>query len=117
MQPPLRSTGRGAGVLRGGCVRSWDTPTSKVPLQAECTEELETERFTRRKIYVRSEEDYWIPAYLFLPKPLPDKAPAVVCLHGHSGIYPYIRDGTEEQLAKSKKLDLDFARTSPKTDT
>jgi len=82
---------------------------SEAPLQVECAEELETDAFTRRKIYVRSEEDYCVPAFLFLPKPLPAKASAVVCLHGHSGIYPYIRDGTEEQLAKSKKLDLDFA--------
>ena len=82
---------------------------SKVPLQVECAEELETERFMRRKIYIRSEEHYWAPAYLFLPKPRREAAPAIVCLHGHSGIYPYIRDGTEEQRAKSKKLDLDFA--------
>ncbi len=84
------------------------TPPS-APLQVECVEELETEGFTRRKIYVRSEQDYWVPAYLFLPKPLRGNTPAVVCLHGHSGIYPYIREGNEEQLAKSKKLDLDFA--------
>ena len=84
------------------------TPPS-APLQVECVEELETEGFTRRKLYIRSEEDYWVPTYLFLPKPRRDKAPAVVCLHGHSGIYPYIREGNEEQLAKSKKLDLDFA--------
>ena len=82
---------------------------AKVPLHVECAEELETERFTRRKLYIRSEENYWAPAYLFLPKPAPERAPALVCLHGHSGIYPYIRDGNDEQRAKSKKLDLDFA--------
>ena len=80
-----------------------------VPLQVDCVEEVETETFTRRKLYIRSEEHYWVPAYLFLPKHRRDAGPAIVCLHGHSGIYPYIRDGSEEQRAKSKKLDLDYA--------
>ena len=80
-----------------------------VPLQVDCVEEVETEGFTRRKLYIRSEEHYWVPAYLFLPKHRRDAAPAIVCLHGHSGIYPYIRDGSEEQRAKSKKLNLDYA--------
>ena len=85
------------------------TYTPAVPLQVDCVEEVETEGFTRRKLYIRSEEQYWVPAYLFLPKHRRDAAPAIVCLHGHSGIYPYIRDGNEEQRAKSKRLDLDFA--------
>ena len=82
---------------------------SQVPLQIEYTDEMETEAFIRRKIYIQSETHYWVPAYLFLPKPLPKSAPALVCLHGHSGIYPYIREGNEAELAKSKTLELDYA--------
>jgi dienelactone hydrolase len=36
-------------------------------------------------------------------------APAIVCLHGHSGVLPYIREGDEQQRAKAAELALDFA--------
>lgn len=82
---------------------------SKVPLQVDWVEKLETEAFTRHKIYIQSEQDYWVPAYLFVPKRLRSPAPAMVCLHGHSGVYPYIREGNEDEQAKAAKLELDFA--------
>ena len=80
-----------------------------VPLEVEWEERVETDLFTRHKVYVRSEEHYWVPAYYFLPKGLQGKAPALICLHGHSGIVPYIREGDAEQRAKSKRLALDYA--------
>lgn len=80
-----------------------------VPLRVDWTETFETDAFTRHKIYVRSERDYWIPAFYFVPKRLAKPAPALVCLHGHSGIYPYIREGTEQQRENGRKWDLDFA--------
>ena len=82
---------------------------SEVPMEVEWIEEVETKAFIRRKVYIRSEEHYWVPAYLFLPKPLPVSAPALVCLHGHSGVYPYIREGNAKERAKSKRLELDYA--------
>ncbi len=82
---------------------------SKVPLQVDWVAKSETEAFTRHKLYVQSEENYWVPAYLFVPKGLCGSAPAMVCLHGHSGVYPYIREGDERVLAKSRELELDFA--------
>jgi dienelactone hydrolase len=81
----------------------------RVPLQVDWVEKVETEAFTRHKLYIQSEQDYWVPAYLFLPKRLRAAAPAVVCLHGHSGVYPYIREGNEKERAKSAELELDFA--------
>jgi dienelactone hydrolase len=80
-----------------------------VPLQVEWVEKQETEAFIRHKIYIRSEEHYWIPAYFFVPRRPACPRPAIVCLHGHSGILPYIREGNEHQQQKCRELALDFA--------
>ena len=81
----------------------------KVPLDVYLDEKIETKSFIRSKIYIRSEKDYWIPSYYFLPKNLKKKTPAIICLHGHSGILPYIREGTKEQKALGKRHSLDYA--------
>ena len=80
-----------------------------VPPSGERVESREFDGFTRHKVYVRSEQHYWVPCFLFVPKRLSAPAPAVVCLHGHSGVYPYIREGTEEQRRQCRELSLDFA--------
>ncbi|NQT50435.1 acetylxylan esterase [bacterium] len=82
-----------------------------VPLQARWStqERLETDLFLRRKVYIQSEADYWVPAYYFLPKRRAAKTPAIVCLHGHSGIVPYIREGDAKQREKSTAHELDYA--------
>ena len=72
-------------------------------------EEVDLGTVTRRKLYVRSEEHYWVPAYYFVPKGAGPGTPAIVCLHGHSGILPYIREGDAAQRRKSRELDLDYA--------
>jgi len=80
-----------------------------VPLKVDWAETTETEAFTRHKIYVQSEEHYWIPAYYYVPKRRVGPVPSIVCLHGHSGIYPYVREGDEHQREKCRKSALDFA--------
>ncbi len=83
-----------------------------VPLDVDWTaEKMETERYTRQKIYVRSEADYWVPVYYYFPRNITAKCPAMVCLHGHSGILPYIGEGTEKERAKSQEHELDYAVT------
>lgn len=82
---------------------------AKVPLQVDWVETSETDAFTRHKVYIRSEEQYWVPAYLFVPKGLAAPAPAIVCLHGHTGVYPYIREGHEASREEYRRLELDFA--------
>lgn len=83
----------------------------RVPLAVHWDESdvLETDRFTRRKLYIQSERHYWVPAYYFTPKPVSGKTPAIVCLHGHSGIYPYIREGTDAEKKKGREHELDYA--------
>ena len=80
-----------------------------VPLEVHWDEQTETDAFTRHKLYVRSEEHYWVPAYYFVPKHLTGKTPAIICLHGHSGILPYIREGTDAEKKKGREHALDYA--------
>ena len=81
----------------------------RVPPAVRWGEEVDLGTVTRRKLYVRSEEHYWVPAYYFVPKGAGPGTPAIVCLHGHSGILPYIREGDAAQRRKSRELDLDYA--------
>jgi dienelactone hydrolase len=70
---------------------------------------IETESFTRRKVYVRTEPDYWAPAYYYAPKNAPGRRPAIMCFHGHSGINPYIREGSDAEKEKGANHQLDYA--------
>jgi len=81
-----------------------------VPLEVKWVEEKKFEKFTRHKIYVHTERNYWAPVYYFVPHELQGKTPAIVCLHGHSGIDPYIRlNETPAQKKKTDELALDYA--------
>ena len=80
-----------------------------VPLESRWDETMETPAFVRRKVYIRTEEHYWSPAYFFVPKKLERPAPAVLCLHGHSGILPYIREGDEHQKELARTHEVDYA--------
>lgn len=83
----------------------------RVPLEIhwDDAETLETERFVRRKLYIRTEADYWAPGYYYMPKRRAGKTPAIICLHGHSGILPYIGEGTEAEREKSRDHELAYA--------
>jgi dienelactone hydrolase len=82
----------------------------RVPLEIHWDDDtLETDRFVRRKVYIRSEADYWAPAYYFVPKQRKERRPAIICLHGHSGILPYIGEGTEAEREKSRDHELAYA--------
>lgn len=70
---------------------------------------LETDAFVRRKVYVQTEEHYWSPAYYYTSKSAPGPRPTIMCFHGHSGILPYIREGTDEQKVKGADHQLDYA--------
>ena len=81
-----------------------------VPLKVRWTERREFNKFIRHKIHVQSERYYWVPVYYFVPYDIKNNVPAIVCLHGHSGIYPYIREGrTEGEQKKTKESSLDYA--------
>lgn len=83
----------------------------KVPADVRWDESdvLETEAFLRRKVYVRTEKDYWAPAYYYTPKGVTGKRPAIMCFHGHSGILPYIREGSDAEKEKGATHHLDYA--------
>jgi len=105
--PDAHATWRKA--FRARLVELLGRTPEKVPLRFEWDETVETDAFTRRKVYIQTEPHYWTPAYLFLPKRVSGKRPAVVCLHGHSGIVPYIREGDAKTRKKSKDHQLYYA--------
>jgi len=79
------------------------------PLEVHWAERRESDAFTRHKIYVRAERDYWVPAFYFVPRALARPTPAVLCFHGHSGVYPYLREGTAKERRVAGELELDYA--------
>lgn len=82
----------------------------RVALQVKWVEEQEFETFTRHKIYVQTEATYWAPVYYFVPHNLAGPRPAIVCLHGHSGIVPYIGEGeSEREKENTRAHELDYA--------
>ena len=91
-------------------VQTCALPIYPVPLEVKWTERRDFEKFTRYKIYVRTERSYWSPVYYFVPQNITQPVPAIVCLHGHSGVYPYIRAGRNEAERKmTLDVELDYA--------
>jgi dienelactone hydrolase len=81
----------------------------RVPLRIRWGETKRTKAWTRHKVYVQSEKHYWVPVYYFVPRKIRRPCPAIVCLHGHSGIMPYIREGAAEQLEMARTHATDYA--------
>ena len=61
-------------------------PERRVPLDMRVTEEIATAGFMRRRITYAPEADDRVPAYLFIPKQIVGRRPAVLCLHQTTGI-------------------------------
>lgn len=53
----------------------------KVALDVQTTEQVDLPKATRKKILYSPEKGDRVPAYLFLPKGLKGRAPAMLCLH------------------------------------
>lgn len=82
----------------------------RVPLEVKWAEKKEFDTFTRHKVFIRTEAAYWAPVYYFVPHNLKKKVPAIVCMHGHSGIIPYIDEGkTKADKEKTRQSELDYA--------
>ena len=58
-------------------------PSNDCPLDIHVLEEIETEKYTRKKIVYTADEYSKIPAYLFIPKDVDFPVPGVICPHGH----------------------------------
>ena len=72
----------------------------QVPLKVKWTEKKEFDKYTRHKLYIQTEQTYWCPMFYFVPKGLEQPHPAIVCLHGHDGVYPYL--GGEPKPGESR---------------
>jgi len=81
----------------------------RVPLKVKWIEKKQFETFTRHKIYIQTERTYWCPVYYLVPHELKERAPAIVCLHGHDGVVPYLGEGRKSGEPRPV-LARDFAR-------
>ncbi len=61
-------------------------PSRRVPLDVKTVEVFEAPKFTRKKITFATEKATRVPAYLFTPKGLRGKVPAILCPHPTSDI-------------------------------
>lgn len=55
--------------------------SKKVPLDVQIVEEADLPKTTRKKVLFSPEQGDRVPAYLFVPKGLKGRVPAVLCLH------------------------------------
>jgi dienelactone hydrolase len=55
--------------------------SKKVPLDVQSAEQVDLPKCTRKKIFYSPEKGDRVPAYLFVPKGLNGRAPAMLCLH------------------------------------
>lgn len=55
--------------------------TRRCALDVHVLEEVQTERYSRRKITYMAEEGDRVPAYLFIPTSVYGRVPGIVCLH------------------------------------
>ena len=58
----------------------------RVPLNAEITEIVEFDGYTRKKVYFDSARGCRVSAYLLIPHGLTEKAPAVLVMHDHGAM-------------------------------
>ena len=56
-------------------------PARKTPLDVQVTETVDGEKFVRQRLTFVPESGDRVPAYLFIPKGVRGKVPAVLCLH------------------------------------
>ena len=58
----------------------------RVALEVQVTEEVEGDKWVRRRLTYAPEAGDRVPAYLFIPKGLTGKVPGVLCLHQTTGL-------------------------------
>ena len=78
----------------------------RVPLAMETLETVDLGKLVRKKISYIPEPGDRVPAYLFIPKGLPGKAPAVLCLHQTTAIGKGEPAGLDPGMEKPYALEL-----------
>lgn len=59
-------------------------PTERTPLNVRLIGTIECEKYTIEKLIYESMPEFYVTAACYVPKGLKDRAPAVVCAHGHT---------------------------------
>jgi dienelactone hydrolase len=74
----------------------------KVELRAEVVDRRDLGEFVREKVLFSTTREFRVPAYVHIPKGLNKRAPAVVDLHSHGGMFIF-----------GKEKVIDFGRNHP----
>ena len=78
-------------------------PRRRVPLDAAVHEQHSTRYYTRSKVSYQVQPGERVPAWLFVPRPQPSRAPAILCMH------QTVAQGKYEPAGISGKRTLAFA--------
>ena len=75
-------------ILQGMQAAMGELPETsrRVPLDVEVLEEIESDKYTRKRISFTAEPGDRVPAFLLIPHDLKGKAAAMLCLHQTTGI-------------------------------
>ncbi|MCW5981540.1 MAG: prolyl oligopeptidase family serine peptidase [Bryobacteraceae bacterium] len=73
-----------------------------VPFAAEVVDRRDLGEFVREKVVFSTTPDFRVPAYVHIPKGLKGRAPAIVDLHSHGGMFLF-----------GKEKVIDFGRNHP----
>lgn len=71
----------------------------KITPRARMTDSYRIEGMTREEWRLETERDVWMPFYLFIPDGLPQRAPLVLCPHGHSSAGKWATGGRSDIAA------------------
>ncbi len=105
IQSPADLAARRAHILLGMQQAMGPLPSGeqRVPLRVELIDEVQTEKYVRRKITFASEPGDRVPAYVLIPNNLTAPAPAMLCLHQTT------RSGKDEPVGLSGRATLHYA--------
>jgi dienelactone hydrolase len=81
-------------------------------VEAEKDETFEADGYTAEKVYLRSQEDMWVPSWVLVPKDKEPPYPAILCLHGHAMSKDVMigRPKSEEEEKFLKQFRGDYGR-------
>lgn len=74
-------------AYRHAFLQKLGTLPESCPLDARIEEKYSAAGYTRERVSYATSPGVRVPAYLFIPDKLVEKAPAVVCIHQHNGEY------------------------------
>ena len=80
----------------------WPLP-AKTDLKAQITGIVDMPKYTIEKVYFQSWPNLYVTAHVYVPRPAPKKAPAILYLCGHGNVVKKI-DGTDACILRQQDI-------------